>query len=357
MAAVYVDRLGLIWIGTRSTGLIKYDPDTEQITNYRYDDTNPHSLSYDSVVNIHEDRTGTLWIGTYGGGLNAFDRETEQFTRYQHDPADPHSLSANVITSVYEDRAGVLWVGTISGGVNKLDRETGAFIHYRRNAADSHSLSSDAIVTIFEGGTGDFWIGTSAGLDRFDRQKDQIVRNYSTKHGLPDDTVSVILEDEQGRLWLGTQNGMSRFDPQTENFRNYTISDGLQGKSFSLYTTPSKSPSGEMFFPGSGGFNAFYPDQIVDNLNAPPVLITDFQLANKPVPIRDDSVLRKSILETNELVLSYQDNVFSFEFVALDYRDPEKDRYKYKMDGFEEEWNEVDSTRRFATYTNLDPGE
>jgi signal transduction histidine kinase/CheY-like chemotaxis protein len=111
-----------------------------------------------------------------------------------------------------------------------------------------------------------------------------------------------------------------------------------------------------MFFPGSGGFNAFYPDQIMDNLNPPPVLITSFQLANKPVPIGGGSVLQKSILETDELVLSYQDNVFSFEFVALDYRDPEKNRYKFKMDGFEEEWSEVDSTRRFATYTNLDPG-
>jgi signal transduction histidine kinase/ligand-binding sensor domain-containing protein/CheY-like chemotaxis protein len=356
LTAVHEDRLGLIWIGTRGTGLIKYDPDTEQVTNYRYDDTNPHSLSYDSVVNIYEDRTGTIWIGTYGGGLNAFDRDTEQFNHYQHDPSDPHSLSANVIISVYEDRTGVLWVGTISDGLNKLDRETGEFIQYRHDASDPHSLTGDAIASIYEQETGDFWISTVNGLDKFDRQKGQVVRSYSMKDGLPDDTVSGILEDEHGVLWLGTQNGLSRFDPQKESFRNYTISDGLQGKSFALYTAPSKSASGEMFFPGSGGFNAFYPDQIVDNLNPPPVLITSFQLANKPVPIGGGSVLQKSILETDELVLSYQDNVFSFEFVALDYRDPEKNRYKYKTEGFEEEWNEVDSTRRFATYTNLDPG-
>ena len=356
LTAIYEDQLGLIWIGTRGTGLIKYDPYTEQVENYRHDDTNPHSLSYDSVVNIYEDRSGTLWIGTYGGGLNGFDRDTERFTRYQHDPSDPHSLSANVIISVYEDRDGVLWVGTISDGLNKLDREAGEFIRYRHDASDPHSLTGDAIASIFEQKTGEFWISTVKGLDKFDRQKGQVVRSYSMKDGLPDDTVCGILEDEYGVLWLGTQNGLSRFDPQTESFRSYTISDGLQGKSFALYTSPSKSPSGEMFFPGSGGFNAFYPDQIVDNLNPPPILITSFQLANQPVPIGGDSVLKKSILETDELVLSYQDNVFSFEFVALDYRDPEKNRYKYKMEGFEEEWNEVDSTRRFGTYTNLDPG-
>ena len=79
-----------------------------------------------------------------------------------------------------------------------------------------------------------------------------------------------------------------------------------------------------MFFGGTNGFNAFYPDRIVDNQTPPPVIITDFQLANKPVPIGGDSVLQQSILETDELVLSYQDNVFSFEFVALDYRDPKK---------------------------------
>jgi signal transduction histidine kinase/ligand-binding sensor domain-containing protein/DNA-binding NarL/FixJ family response regulator len=356
LTAVYEDKSGLVWIGTRGTGLIKYDPDTEQVTNYRHNETNPHSLSYDSVVNICEDRSGILWIGTYGGGLNAFDRDTEQFTRYRHDPSDPQSLSANVVISLYEDRAGVLWVGTISDGLNKLDRETGEFIHYRHDASDPHSLTGDAIASIYEQESGDFWISTVNGFDKFDRQKGQIVRSYSMKDGLPDDTVAGILEDEHGMLWLGTQNGLSRFDPQKESFRNFTISDGLQGKSFALYTPPSKSASGEMFFPGSGGFNAFYPDQIVDNLNPPPVLITSFQLANKPVPIGGGSVLQKTILETDELVLSYQDNVFSFEFVALDYRDPEKNRYKYKIEGFEEEWNEVDSTRRFATYTNLDPG-
>ena len=112
-----------------------------------------------------------------------------------------------------------------------------------------------------------------------------------------------------------------------------------------------------MFFGGSNGFNAFYPDQIVDNPHPPPVLITDFQLANQPVPIGADSVLHKSILETDKLVLSYRDRVFSFELAALNYRAPEKNRYRYRMEGFEKEWNEVDRTRRFITYTNLDPGD
>jgi PAS domain S-box-containing protein len=357
VTAIYEDQQGLIWMGTRGMGLIKYDPDTERITSYRYDDTNPHSLSHDSVVNILEDQTGTLWISTYGGGINAFDRGTEQFTRYQHDPANPHTLSANVVLSVFEDRAGVLWVGTNTDGLNKFNRETAEFTHYRHDPSDPNSLSNDTVMSIYEDRTDTLWIGTTGGLDKFDRHNNQVSSHYTAKNGLPNNIINAILEDEQGQLWLSTQKGLSRFDLRTESFRNYTVSDGLQSNTFSLFFTPSKSRSGEMFFGGPNGFNAFYPDLIVDSLRPPPVLITNFQLANNPVPIGGDSVLQKSILETDELVLSYQDNFFSFEFAALNFRAPEDNRYKFKVEGFEDDWNEVDSTRRFATYTNLDPGD
>jgi signal transduction histidine kinase/CheY-like chemotaxis protein len=194
------------------------------------------------------------------------------------------------------------------------------------------------------------------GIDKFDRQND-LFTHYTTKNGLPSDSIWGILEDEQGRLWLSTANGLSRFDPRTESFRNYTVNDGLQSNTFHYYSAYSKSRSGEMFFGGPNGFSAFYPDQIVDNPYPPPVLITDFQLANKPVPIGADSILQKSILETDKLVLSYRDRVFSFEFAALNYRAPEKNRYKYKLEGFDKEWTETTGKRRFVTYTNLDPGD
>jgi signal transduction histidine kinase/CheY-like chemotaxis protein/streptogramin lyase len=356
LTAVYEDRSGIIWIGTRGKGLIKYDQDAEGIISYRYDNTNTQSLSHDSVVIIHEDRTGTLWIGTYGGGLNAFDRETEQFTRYQHDPADPHALSNNVVLSVLEDRAGTLWIGTMGGGLNKFNRKTEEFTHYKHDPSDPNTLSNDSVMSIYEDRTGTLWIGTSGGLNKFDRQNDRFTI-YTAKYELSVDNICGILEDERGLLWFSTPKGLSRFDPKKESFRNYTVNDGLQSNTFSIYSPPSKSRSGEMFFGGTNGFNAFYPDQIVDNLTPPPVVITDFQLANQSVPIGGESVLQKSILEADELVLSFQDNVFSFEFVALNYRAPEENRYKYKMEGFDNEWIETVSTRRFATYTNLDPGE
>jgi streptogramin lyase len=354
--SIHEDRSGNLWLGTAG-GLDKLNPERARIRTYQHDANDPQSLSHNIIHAVHEDRSGRLWIGTYGGGINALDRETEQFTRYRHDPSDPHSLSANIVLSVLEDRAGVLWVGTTSSGLNKFNREAGEFSHFRHDASDPNSISGDGVTSIYEDRLGNLWIGTQGGLDKFDRRNNRVVRHYSTKNGLPNDTICGILEDEQGILWLSTQNGLSRFDPRSESFRNYNLSDGLQGNTFFLYSPPSKSRSGEMYFGGSNGFNAFYPDQIVDNLTPPPVLITNFQLTNRPVPIGAGSVLQKTILETDELVLSYQDNVFSFEFVALNFRAPEENRYKYKMAGFEDEWNAVDSTRRFATYTNLDPGD
>ena len=293
--------------------------------------------------------------------MNAFNRETGQFTHFRHDPADPQSLSHNQVTSIVEDRAGMLWVGT-SQGLNQFNRETGKFTRYQHDPKDPDSLVQDSVFSIFEDSDGDLWIGTTGGLDRFDRASGQF-SHYSMQDGLPSETIYGILEEnvstggKGGDLWISTTNGLSRFDPLTETFRNYSVNDGLQSNSFVGFSAYAQSSDGEMFFGGTGGFNAFYPDQIMDNADIPPVVITNFQLANKPVPISEDSVLQQSILETKELELSYQDNVFSFEFAALNYRSPEQNRYKYKMEGFEEDWHEVDSTRRFATYTNLDPGD
>ena len=357
--AIYEDRMGLLWLGGFGSGLHKFEKDAETFTTYRHNFADPQSLSNDNIVALYEDRARRLWIGTWGGGLNRLDRETEQFTRYQHDPDDSGTLSHNQVTKIYEDGAGIFWIGTV-GGLNRFEPETGRFTRYLHDPANLESLGHNSVFSIYEDSRGRLWIGMlGGGLDRFGREHERFI-HYTVKNGLPSNTVFGILEDddtEGGNLWLSTTWGLSRFNPQTETFRNYDVSDGLQGNSFSTFNAYYKSHSGELFFGGSNGFNAFYPDQIRDNPHIPSVFITDFQLANKPVLIGGDSVLQQSILETEHLTLSYLDRVFSFEFAVLNYRASEKNRYRYKMEGFEEDWTEVDSTRRFATYTNLVPGE
>ncbi|MDM8525104.1 two-component regulator propeller domain-containing protein [Desulfococcaceae bacterium HSG8] len=357
---VHEDREGFLWVGgLGGVGLNKFNPETEIFTLYSNDPADSGTLSHNSVFTVYEDRAGILWIGTWGGGINRFDRETGRFTRYQNDPDNPGSLSHNQILKIHEDRAGILWVGTM-GGLSRFDRKTEQFTSYFHDPDDSASLGNNLVASIHEDSGGSLWFGTvGGGLNKLSpghgREKGQFI-HYTDKHGLASNTVWGILEDDEGNLWLSTTRGLSRFNPLTETFRNYDAIDGLQGNSF-LAGAYHKSPGGEMFFGGTNGFNAFYPDQITDNPFIPPVVITDFHLANKPVPIGKDSVLKKSITETGHLTLTYRDQVFSFEFAALNYQSPGKNRYKYKLEGFEKDWNEVDSTRRYATYTNLDSGE
>ena len=216
---------------------------------------------------------------------------------------------------------------------------------------DSRAATSAAI---HEDRTGTLWLGASDGLYRFNRQN-EIFTRYTESQGLPSSTIQGILEDKVGRLWLSTKNGISRFDPKTETFRNYDVSDGLQANEFSqaCYT---QGPDGEMFFGGSNGFNAFFPENVRDNPYVPPVVITSFKIFNKPVPIGAKSVLKKAIPYIDSLTLSYRDSVFAFEFAALSYANSQKNRYRYRLENLEPSWNEVGSKQRLATYTNLDPG-
>jgi PAS domain S-box-containing protein len=357
--AVFEDSAGMLWIGLFRGGLDRFDPRTGKFSHYRSDPKNPDSLSNDDVRAVYEDRTGVLWIGTYSGGLNRLDRETGKFTRYLPDPQKPDSLGSENIIGFLEDRTGTLWLRTFDAGLVKFDRVTETFTHYRYDINNPSSLSNNQVSMIYADRAGTFWVGTLSGLNRFDPDNGTFVR-YGEKDGLANDTIQGILEDDQSYLWISTNKGLARFDPRTETFRNYDVTDGLQSNAFNGGAggiATCKSRTGELFFGGPNGFNAFYPDRLRDNPYIPPVVLTEFQIFNKPVPIGGKgSPLQKHINETVSITLSYAQSVFSFGFAALNYRSPEKNRYAYKMEGFEKDWNYVDSTRRFATYTNLDYG-
>jgi PAS domain S-box-containing protein len=352
---IYEDSLGIFWIGTYG-GLNKFDQKREKFVHYRSDPNNPQSLSSDFVRVIYEDRNSTLWIGTEDG-LNKFDRKSEKFIHFKYDPDNPYSLSNNYIYTIYEDSYGILWIGTLYG-LNRMDRENNLFKRYFANPKNPNSLSNNEILSIYEDSRGILWIGTVGGLNKFNREKETFTR-YTVKDGLPNDLIYDILEDNQGNLWLSTNKGLSKFNPLTEEFKNYDVKDGLQSNEFSKGAC-FKSKSGEMFFGGVNGFNSFYPEKIKDNPYIPQIVITNFKISNKTVLIGEEFnsriILSKSITETKEIVLSYKDRVFSFEFAALHYSSPEKNQYAYIMEGFEKKWNYV-GNRRFATYTNLPPGE
>jgi ligand-binding sensor domain-containing protein/signal transduction histidine kinase len=349
--SLYKDATGYLWLGGGGSGLARFDVRTGRFKHYRHDSNDPHSLISDNVYTIYGDRNGHMWVGGQYG-LSRFDPAMDGFTNYQPVKGDPVSL-VNWIWTIYQDRSGMLWLGTFGGALIRFDEKAQTFKTYMSDSRDPHRLNGGGLTTIHEDRTGTLWVGAFDGLYRYDRQGGTFTR-YTENQGLPSSTIRCIQEDGLGRLWLSTQKGISRFDSQTGTFRNYDVSDGLQTNEFSdgCY----KGPDGEMFFGGSNGFNAFFPEQVHDNPYVPPVVITSFKIFNKPVPIRANSVLKKAIAYVDSLTLSYRDNVFSFEFAALSYANSHKNRYRYKLEGFEPGWNEVGSRQRLATYTNLDPG-
>jgi len=355
------DQLGNLWVGTVGGGLNKFDKEKEIFIHYQHEPNNHRSISSNIILFTYVDSKNTIWIGTYDGGLDNFVIERNEFIHYKHNPEDKTSISDSRIYSIFEDRTGNIWLGTGSGGLNKFDRENERFINFKHNPNDSTSIGSNYIYSIYEDSAGILWIGSNGGgLNRFDSEKGTF-RSYGTKDGIPSETVYEILEDNRGNFWISTKNGLCKFNPTLGVIINFDASDGLTDNEFN-YPACCKTKSGKFIFGGHKGMTVIHPDSLIDNSHIAAVVITDFQLFNESVPIgfyekRERAILSKSISETIELELTYEEKVFSIEFAALDFHAPEKNKYAYIMEGFEENWNYTDADRRLVTYTNLDPGD
>jgi ligand-binding sensor domain-containing protein/signal transduction histidine kinase len=357
VTATLEDPDGTLWFGTFLGGLNRFNPHTGQFKAYRFNLNDPHSLSDDIIRSLYRDSHGVLWVGGWNNGLNCFDSSTETFKRYLHDFGNPASLGGGSVTDIYEDRNHTLWVATEGGGLNRFDKARGMFTHFQNDPLNLNSLPDNAVRVLYEDQSGQFWVGTAGGLCIFDRENGTCII-YTEKEGLPSNTIEGILEDEQGNLWISTNNGLSRFNPVTKVFRNYDILDGLQSNEFNVFTAFYKSSrTGEMYFGGVNGFNVFNPLQVKDNPFVPPIVLTDFRLFNKSMPIGGNSILQKAINETDSLTLPYKLNSLTFEFAALSFVAPEKNKYRYKLEGFDTSWHNVGSKERLAVYTNLDVGD
>jgi signal transduction histidine kinase/ligand-binding sensor domain-containing protein/DNA-binding response OmpR family regulator len=399
---VYEDRDGALWMGT-NRGLSRLDRDTGTYTHFVHDPNDPHSLSSSNVNYVFEDRGGTLWVATYGGGLNRLDRETGRFVHYRHDPEDAASLGNDFVGHLFEDRSGTLWAGTWGAGLHAFDRTTGRFTRYQHDPADPASLSDDRILDIYEDAAGQLWIATYDGLNRFDADAGRFVRyqydradenglshmsvygmvertrepgllwlatpggglnrfdtrtgaftHFTEADGLSNNRVLGVLEDDAGWLWMSTAEGLSGFDPESKTFRNYGMDHSLQVDEFNP-TAFFKSPSGELFFGGINGVQAFFPTQIVGDPTPPLVVLTGLKLFNKPVDVGAGAPLPRPMAQMKDVRLGHQEKVITFEFVALHYVNPAQNQYAYRLDGFDEEWV-MAGTQRSATYTNLSPG-
>jgi ligand-binding sensor domain-containing protein/two-component sensor histidine kinase len=348
--ALCEDHSGNLWVGTFGHGLLRFDRRTGQFKTYRHNPADPHTLSDDIVSRLLVDHSGTLWAGTESG-LSRFDAVTQRFTTYNLGTQD-RSLA---YLELVEDRGGALWLGTHSSGLQRFDPATGEFKTYEHDANHAGTLSDNRVNSLLFDRTGTMWVGTQNGLDKLDPKTGKFIL-YTRRDGLPGNSVGCILDDDRGTLWMSTNNGVARFDPQRRIFSIYSTADGLPGPNLTGWGACFKSPSGEMFFGGFSGATAFFPDQVVDSSYTPPIVLTDFRLSGNPVKIGSRSPLHRSISYVRGLVLSHQQNIFSLTFAALSYANSETNRYRYRLEGLERDWNEVGGDRRQAAYTTLPAG-
>jgi signal transduction histidine kinase/ligand-binding sensor domain-containing protein/DNA-binding response OmpR family regulator len=355
------DKSGILWLGTSDEGLIKFNRKTKKFYSYKHDPNNENSLGDNYVWEIFEDSFGMLWIGnrneTGGRGLNLFDRGKNEIRRFYSEPDNPNSLANNWITAIHEDKLGSIWIATQYGGISRLkpeDREKMKFTNYSHIAADTTSLSSNSVFAIFEESEemgGNLWFGTNKGLNRFNRQ-DQSFTSYTRKSGLLSDYIYGFVRDKSGNFWLNTRNGIVRFDPDEEPGQEYKLFE--YGDEIPLTTLNERGcyidQKGKIYFGGRGGFISFYPDSIKHNTHIPPIVITDFKVHNNKFKLDSCISVKKTVY------LSYKENYFSFEFAALDYINPGKNKYAYYLEGIENDWIYCEN-RRFANYVFVTPGE
>jgi diguanylate cyclase (GGDEF)-like protein len=339
------DHRGDLWIGTMEAGLVRMSAATGAFTRYAHDARNPDGLGARGVTAILEDSDRRMWIGTYGAGLERLDPETGRFTHYRYDRNDPSSLSGDRIATMAEAGDGKLWVATMENGLNLFDTRTGRFERFEHRVGDAASLPNDAVHALYVDSAGSLWVGTHSGLSQL-QADGRTFKTFTTRNGLASDVIYAIANDHKGRLWLSTTNGLTAFDPRTKESVNYGVSNGLQASEYNLGAW-YQSTSGELFFGGLNGFNAFVPDRIRQLAQVPPVVLTGVTVDHRPLGGPAD--------ETQSLGLGFRDKVLTFEFAALDFTAPDRNLFAYRLEGFDPEWVPL-TGKRSVTYTNLNPG-
>ncbi len=359
ITSIFHDSRGDLWVGTWNKGLHKavFNRNKKnKIERFIHYSRLGNGLINDTIQKITEDSKGRLWIGT-AIGLDMFEPQTGKFTHYiNKSGADEGSIQS----AMAFDKDGFLWVGSW-GGLYRINTDLPPNQDIKRfvlNPKDTTSISDNRIISLCISKDGTLWAGTfGGGLNKITVRKDGSLfcKRYREEDGLSNNVIYALFDDEAGNIWMSTNKGISNLITSTGKFVNYDENDGLQSNEF-FWGAAAKGLDGEIFFGGIKGVNAFYPKNIFKNSFIPPIVFTDFKLFNISVSIGENSILKHSITETDEIVLSHEDKVVSFEFSALHFSVPAKNKYAYKLVGFHDKWIYTDARKRFVTFTNLDPG-
>ncbi len=394
IASVHKDTTGLVWVGNWGQGLNIVNRNTGKVEHYASRFPGKHHLPNDFVHVIFRDNQQNIWVGTRNGIL-VFDRQSGRFvplhivfghqntprfdrmrifkviqTRdggfwvathggawyFRNDRRDlrhfsvegepSRKLSGNLVYDLIEDREGLIWFATL-GGLDIFHPVTGTITHLRNQPENPNSLCDNFVTALCEDRSGDIWVGTNSGLNRFSKS-DSAFRYFTREDGFPSNLVYAIVRDQQDNVWFATNNGLCRYDTTNGRFRTYTVAEGLQSREFNLHASVC-SFDGEVFCGGMNGFNAFYPDSLTDNPYLPAIVLTSCYRTARGERINLD-------ISAGQVVLPYDNPTLTIEFAALEYTQPERNQFAYKLEGISEEWIST-GTRHFVVFSGLPPGD
>ncbi len=364
-SALFADSKGHLFAGTSNETFFVIDTKNLQVVEKFVKTKDPHNAHRPAGARntaFAEDKTGAIWMGNTGA-LNRRDPISGEFQRFEPKEGNYQSLSNFDITDLHTDRHGNLWIATM-GGVNmlpaqQLDKAAESkgmlsFVRHQYSADSSNTISNDHVRAIFEDSHGRMWFGTDFGLNLFDPAKQQWQR-FSKKDGLPKVKITGILEDKDGAIWATTESrGIVKY--VQGRFLGLTQADGLNAQ---YYPTSSclALNDGRLLFAGIGGLNVLDPQILRFQYDTFPMYIVKMSLFNQALkPGGADSILHQADYLTREIELDYDQNVVSIQVAALNFTNPEKQAYRYRLEGFSslENWQYLGADREI-TLTNLFP--
>ena len=329
------DKNNTIWAGGFTTGLLKYDANTDA---FKKIPSNKNSLPDNDIVDIIPIDNNTLWVSTWAGGIHKFNIKTAQFEEVLI-----NGKRINRARTSFIDSKGNIWLGTDQGAY-KISK-TGSIQNYIEESTLDQKLSGNRVFNIKEDYDGNIWIGTNVGLTKLNIEQNKTTFFYKQK-GLPNDFIYTVLVAKNNDIWVSTNFGVSVLNTKTNTFKNYSTRDGLQNNEFNG-KAGYKDEFENFYFGGIAGINIFKPHDILENPYVPNIHIESVDLFNAPI--------QKNELYKKKLEFKSDENVITFNFSALNYLNPEKSSYTYKMEGFDSDWRPV-TNNRSTTYTNLNPG-
>lgn len=381
------DNYGNFWIGTEDGGLNKIDAQTQQIQHF-VANGKKGSIAHN---NVHGLATigDELWVGSTTHGLDILDVKTGELKKhYDRIGRGPLQSSFAVcifksrdnsmfvgtdralygynkhndnfdllpikawIQGIYEDEYGILWVNTYGSGVYQYNRGTGEIQHLSSEQGKRNTLVNNYVNGLFEDSKKNLWFCTESGLSKY--RRDGRFTNYLTESGLPSNQVFKVLEDDNNSIWISTGGGLVRLDGNIPHMVIYTSRDGLPADQFN-YNSAFKDKDGTLYFGTIKGMVSFNPTKSIKNSFIPPIFISDIQINNESIPVRENGILKQSISLSKEIQLSYNSSNISFNIAALSFVSPKSNAYRYIMEGYDKGWTDITGNQRIY-YNKLPPG-